>query len=74
MYTPLYGAGFFLDPEFHHVGVHEYAGGKAYRDLVDMAFKVHDDATLAVKALNQYSKYANKDGLFANKHVWEMAT
>ena len=60
MYIPLYGAGLCLNPEFHHVGVHDYAEGKAYRDLVDMAFTVHDDATLAAKALNQYSTYANK--------------
>ena len=38
-----------------------------------MAFKVHDDASLAVEALNQYSKYANKEGIFANTRIWEMA-
>ena len=34
---------------------------------------MHNDATLASKELNQYSTYANKEGLFANNHVWEMA-
>ena len=72
LHNEIHCAAFCLDPEYHYVD--HSANADAIEGLISFAEKVLGEETPELhKAMEQFSSYKNKEGLFAHSVVWKNA-
>jgi hypothetical protein len=73
LHSELHGAGLCLDPEFHDIDHYQANEGQPYWDLFAIVHKVYGNDDRADKALEQFSNYTNKIGMWGNEKIFRSA-
>ena len=72
MWNEVHAAAFCLDPEYNYMD--HKANDDAYEGLLKMIGHVHGkDSPEAAKAVEQFGKFKNREGIFAWDMIWKAA-